>query len=62
MSQKMRAILSVFRDVRNATYNLRTYSLPPLVPPMYWGETGKSSPLPFLRGGLGRGKTIFDTQ
>ena len=29
--------------------------LPPLVPPMYLGETGKSSPLPFTRGGLGWG-------
>ncbi|MEH1787604.1 MAG: hypothetical protein V7L23_19010 [Nostoc sp.] len=25
------------------------------------GETGKSSSLPFIRGGLGWGKRIFDT-
>ena len=24
--------------------------LPPLIPPMYWGETGKSSPLPNTSG------------
>jgi hypothetical protein len=29
--------------------------LPPLIPPMLWGETEKSSPLPFARGGLGWG-------
>ena len=34
--------------------------LPPLIPPKHWGETRKSSTLPFTRGGLGRGKT-FDT-
>jgi hypothetical protein len=30
--------------------------LPPLIPPIYWGETGKSSSLPNKRGGLGWGK------
>ena len=29
--------------------------LPPLIPPMLWGETGKISSLPFTRGGLGWG-------
>ena len=29
--------------------------LPPLIPPMLWGETEKSSPLPLERGGLGWG-------
>jgi len=29
--------------------------LPPLIPPMYLGETGKISSLPFIRGGLGWG-------
>jgi len=32
--------------------------LPPLIPPMLWGETGKISSLPFARGGLGRGQNI----
>jgi|LakMenEpi03Aug12_release.lakeMendotaPanAssembly.Ray.scaffolds.fasta_scaffold64016_1 hypothetical protein len=32
----------------------------PLNPPRYIaGETGKSSPLPFTRGGLGWGKTVI---
>jgi hypothetical protein len=35
--------------------------LPPLIPPIYWGEIIKSSSLPFKRGGLGWGKKIFDT-
>jgi hypothetical protein len=33
----------------------------PLNPPVYWGETIKSGSLPFTRGGLGWGKTIFGT-
>jgi hypothetical protein len=32
----------------------------PLNPPLEMGETGKISSLPFIRGGLGRGKIIFD--
>ncbi len=35
--------------------------LPPLIPPMLWEETRKSSSLLFTRGGLGRSKT-FDTE
>ena len=34
--------------------------LPPLILPMYWGETRKSGSLPFLRGGLGWGKTLVN--
>jgi hypothetical protein len=30
--------------------------LPPLIPPYKGGKQGKSSSLPFIRGGLGRGK------
>ena len=31
----------------------------PLNPPLERGETGKSCPLPFTRGGLGRGKNLL---
>jgi hypothetical protein len=34
-----------------------TRVLPPLIPPMDWGETRKSSSLPFPRGGLGWGNS-----
>ncbi|RCJ37742.1 hypothetical protein A6769_12685 [Nostoc punctiforme NIES-2108] len=37
-------------------YGVTQLELPPLIPPMFWGETGKSSSLPFSRGGLGWGK------
>jgi hypothetical protein len=33
----------------------------PLNPPLERGETRKSGSLPFIRGGLGRGKKIFGT-
>ncbi len=35
--------------------------LPPLVPPCKGGKQEKYGSLPFTRGGLGRGKKIFDT-
>jgi hypothetical protein len=35
--------------------------LPPLIPPYKGGKPEKSSSLPFIRGGLGWGKKIFDT-
>ena len=55
----------VLDDVSNIYYPLNPIDvlatvytqvkLPPLIPPMYLGETRKSSPLPLERGGLGWG-------
>jgi len=42
----------VFDDVSNIYYST-------LIPPMYLGETGKISSLPFIRGGLGWGITVI---
>ncbi len=33
--------------------------LPPSIPPMHWGEAGNLFPPQYIRGGLGRGKTVI---
>ncbi|UKP00593.1 non-ribosomal peptide synthetase [Nostoc sp. UHCC 0870] len=38
-----------------ASYGIHTSRITPLNPPLERGETGESSSLPFIRGGLGRG-------
>ncbi|MDB9349015.1 non-ribosomal peptide synthetase, partial [Nodularia spumigena] len=38
-----------------ASYGIHTSRITPLNPPLSRGETGESSSLPFIRGGLGRG-------
>ncbi|GAA6622449.1 hypothetical protein NUACC26_082730 [Scytonema sp. NUACC26] len=39
------------------SYVVHKLDLPPLIPPMYWGEIENLVPSPIHRGGLGWGKT-----
>ncbi len=51
---KGRGLDFLLSSLSNATVYTQV-KLPPLIPPMYLGETGKISSLPFTRGGLGWG-------
>ncbi len=53
-----KSYLKLNRRLETAT-TLKIFYLPTYTVALEMGETGKISPLPLERGGLGRGKTIF---
>jgi hypothetical protein len=58
VSEKRFTLLSAeLKDPPQSAYGVHTSRITPLNPPLERRETGKSSSLPFLRGGLGWGKT-----